>query len=355
MPKAELHVHLEGSMEPETLLELARRHGAMDLLPGGTVQALKDWFVFRDFVHFVEIYPILQLLLRGGEDLSLLTYRCGQDMARQGIRYREITFTPYVHTDVQDKGLSIEEIFEGLEDGRQRARRDFDVEMAWVFDVPRNMSFRNGGDYDPRPAELTLKQALAGRDRGVVGLGLGGYEATAPAAPFAHAFAEAREAGLLSLPHAGETDGPRSVRDAVLRLRAHRIGHGVRAIEDPELLDLLRERQIPLEVCISSNVCLAVYPDLAAHPFPELDRLGLTLTLASDDPPLFNSDLVGEYLLLARVFGYDEANLLRIARQAFLHSGAEAALRRRLLDEFDIWAAEKLPREGSADREREKV
>ncbi|RMF01799.1 MAG: adenosine deaminase, partial [Chloroflexi bacterium] len=212
----------------------------------------------------------------------------------------------------------------------------FGVEIRWVFDVPRNLSFKNGG-YDPFPAEKTLEFALAGRERGVVGFGLGGYEVGTPPEPFAHAFAAAKEAGLLCVPHAGETEGPASVWGAVNHLHASRIGHGVRAIEDPNLLALLRERQIPLEINPTSNICLGVYRRLAQHPLPHLDKMGLCVTVNSDDPPLFNTSLNREYQLLPDEFGYQQADVVRIARTAFEVCGAEAPVKNRLLAEFDRW------------------
>ena len=174
-------------------------------------------------------------------------------------------------------------------------------------------------------------------EHGVVGFGLGGYEVGAPPAPFAHAFAAAKAAGLRSVPHAGETMGAASVRDAVTLLGADRIGHGVRAIEDPELLALLHERQIPLEINPTSNVCLHVYRRLAEHPFPHLDRMGIPVTVNSDDPPLFNTTLSQEYAVLAAEFGYAPADLARIARNAFQFSAAEAGIKQQMLDEFDHW------------------
>ncbi|MCA9972430.1 MAG: adenosine deaminase [Anaerolineales bacterium] len=339
MPKAELHIHLEGAIQPGTLLKLARQHNRVDALPGDTEAALRRWFTFTDFPHFVRIYVTIQDLLRTAEDFALITYECGADMARQNIRYRELTVTPVTHTDLQNKGVTIEMILAGLEDGRCRARADFGVEMRWIFDVPRNLSFPQAGSlaYDPRPAERTLEYALYGRDRGVVGFGLGGWEPGAPPHPFAHAFTAAKKAGLLSVPHAGETLGPDSVWGAVNELQADRIGHGVRAIEDPHLLALLQERQIPLEVNPTSNLRLGIYPRLAGHPFPHLDRMGLLLTVNSDDPPLFNTDLNQEYAVLAQEFGYDQPGLARIARNAFAVSGAEPALKQQLLAEFDAW------------------
>ncbi|MBI1293993.1 adenosine deaminase [bacterium] len=337
MPKAELHIHLEGSIEPATVFELAERHGALDRLPATSEEALRNWFVFRDFPHFIEIYLIIQDLLRSPEDFSTIVYRNAEQMAAQNIRYRELTVTTYTHTHTQRKGLRFERLLEGLEDGRRRARRDLGVEMRWIFDVPRNSAFSEQGGYDSTPANVTLTHALKARDHGVVGLGLGGYEVGAPPQPFAHAFRAAKDAGLYSVPHAGETSGPASIWGAINELRADRIGHGVRAIEDPSLLLWLADRQIPLELNPVSNVRLGIYPSLERHPFPHLDRMGVLVTINSDDPPLFNTTLVDEYLHLNASFGYARADILRIARNAFRASAAEASLKQALLAEFDDW------------------
>ncbi len=337
MPKAELHIHLEGTIDPTTLLDLATRHNRLDALPGADLATLQAWFTYTDFPHFVRIYMTISDLLRTPEDFAYIVYRCGQDMAAQNIRYREITFTPFTHTDYQRKGLTIDHLFEGLEAGRAAAHAEFGVEMRWVFDIPRNLSFPKTGGYDPYPAERTLEYALRGREHGVVGFGLGGFEPGAPPEPFAHAFDRARAEGLLCVPHAGETLGAASVWGAIESLHADRIGHGVRAIEDPALLTLLRDRQIPLEINPTSNVCLHVYPRHAVHPFPHLDRMGIKVTVNSDDPPLFNTTLNAEYEVLAREFRYDMAGLARIARNAFESSGAPTPLKLQLLAEFDAW------------------
>ena len=340
MPKAEVHIHLEGAIAPATVLELARRHNRLDLLPAQDVPGLQRWFTFTDFPHFVHIYMTIQSLLRTPEDFALIVERCGDDMAAQGIRYRELTVTPFTHTHLQEeKGVTIDHILAGLERGRQRAKAKHGVEMRWVFDIPRNASFPVADSlrYDPTPATVTLAQALAGREQGVVGFGLGGFEVGAPPAPFANAFAEAKEAGLLSVPHAGETQGAESVWGAIHALGADRIGHGVRAMEDPQLLAYLAQHQIPLEVNPTSNVRLHVYPAAARHPFPHLDRMGLLLTVNSDDPPLFNTTLCQEYELLVAEFDYDRADLARIARNAFAVAGVEPEVKARLLAEFDAW------------------
>ena len=340
MPKAEIHVHLEGAIQPETLLTLARRHNHLDALPTSDLDGLRRWFTFTGFPHFVQIYLTISDLLRTPEDFAFVVYACGADMAAQNIRYRELTFTPFTHTDSQNKGLTIEALLDGLEAGRSQAQREFGVEMRWVFDIPRNASFRKTGNYDPYPAERTLAYALVGQEKGVVGFGLGGFEVGAPPEPFAHAFQTAKAAGLLSVPHAGETMGVGSVWGALNELQADRIGHGVRAIEDPKLLAQLHDRQVVLEINPTSNVCLHVYRRLAEHPFPHLDRMGLLVTVNSDDPPLFNTTLCQEYAVLATEFGYREADLARIARNAYVASGAPSELKARLLAEFDRWVVE---------------
>jgi aminodeoxyfutalosine deaminase len=338
MPKAELHVHLEGAIQPETLLALAQRHRRLDVLPASEIAGLRQWFAFTDFHHFIEVYLTISDLVRAPEDFAVVVHACGADMARQNIRYRELTFTPFTHLDIQQKGLTIADLLEGLEAGRQQARRDFGVEMRWIFDVPRNASFRNGA-YDPHPANQTLDYAIAGQPYGVVGFGLGGLEVGAPPEPFAHAFADARAAGLILAPHAGETLGPESVWGALRELQAERIGHGVRAIEDPHLLAELKDRQIVLEINPTSNICLHVYRRLAEHPFPHLDRMGLNVTLNSDDPPLFNTTLCDEYALLVQEFGYGKGDLVRIARAAFVAAAAPADLKAGWLAELDTFLA----------------
>ena len=340
IPKAELHVHLEGSIQPSTLLKLAERHKQLDELPGTDEASIREWFRFRDFNHFLEIYFFIQGLLRTAEDLALVTYECGADMAKQSILYREVTFTPFVHI-FQNKGLCIEAMLEGLEEGRKRAQKDFGVEIRWIFDIPRNGGFDQEGRYVPLAANETLKYALAGQEYGVIGLGLGGGEADAPPEPFAQAFARAKSEGLLSLPHAGEVAGPPSVWGALTRLKADRIGHGVRSIEDSKLVDFLAKEQVPLEVNVTSNICLSVYPSLAEHPLKQLDEKGVLVTINSDDPPLFDCNLVSEYEVLTKVMGFEKKDIIRFARNAFEVSGAEESLKTKLIKHFDDWVESK--------------
>lgn len=313
-PKVELHVHLEGAIRPATLLELARRNRVE--LPADSVEGLRRWFVYRDFAHFVEIFVTATQCLRTAEDYELIVHEFGAEMARQNVRYAEVTFSPSTHVWM---GRPWETVFRGLTRGRERAEAEFGVRIRWIFDIVRNVS---------EPATLLPKAdfvagvAIEGMRDGVVALGLGGMEDGAPPEPFAPRFERARAAGLGSVPHAGEHGGPDSVWGAVRSLGAVRIAHGVRAIEDPALVEHLVEQRIPLEVCPTSNVCLGVYPDLIAHPLRALHEAGVTVTINSDDPPLFNTTLNDEVALLAGPFGFDveaiDEILLNAVRSALL-------------------------------------
>lgn len=319
-PKAELHVHLEGSIRPETLLTLARRNGAT--LPGNSVEALRRWFSYRDFGHFIEVYVAITRCLRRAEDYELVAYEFGAEMARQNVRYAEVTFSPSTHHHL---GVPHDAYFGGLTRGRERAREEFGVEIAWVFDIVRDA---------PRYADYTTGVAIEGREDGVVALGLGGWEASHPPEPFAPWFERARAAGLHSVPHAGETAGPESVWGALRALGAERIGHGVRSIEDPALVEHLAERGVPLEVCPTSNLRLGVYGGLDEHPLPRLRSAGVALTINSDDPPLFNTTLNDEAALLAEPFGLGLAEIDEVLLSGVRHSFLPRERKRAMEAEF---------------------
>ncbi|MEZ4770787.1 MAG: adenosine deaminase [Caldilineales bacterium] len=333
MPKAELHIHLEGAIEPATLLRLAERNRVA--LPANSLDGLRAWYQFSDFPHFVDVYMAIQSCLRSADDFATIAYELGADMARQNILYREATVTPYTHL-IQGKGLHAEDIIAGLEDGRQRARRDFGVEMRWILDIHRNLDM-------PATAEVTTQLVLDWADRGVVALGLGGNEATSPALQFAPYFERVKAAGLGSAPHAGEVAGPESVWAAVRELQADRIGHGVRSIEDPHLLAYLHDQQITLEVNPTSNVCLKVYRSIDQHPFIHLLRMGLNVTVNSDDPPLFNTTLTQEFDKLTDTFALTADDLhslsLNALRSSFLTTEARRPIEARMTAMFADLAA----------------
>jgi aminodeoxyfutalosine deaminase len=303
MPKVELHVHLEGAIRPSTLLRLARRNGVA--LPARSVKDLREFYRFRDFSHFIEVYVTITSCLRTPDDYALIAYEFGTDCARQNIRYAEMTFT--IATNMAATGLSWQAILAGLNSGRDRASREHGLGWRWVFDISRN---------NPETQDGVVDIALAARDQGVVALGLGGSESDFPPEWYERAFEKAREAGLPRVPHAGETAGPESVWTALRVLHANRIGHGVRSIEDAELVKYLAQRQVPLELCPTSNIRLGVYADYANHPLRQLWDSGLMVTVNSDDPPLFGTDLNREYTLLVEQFGFGATELEQISLNA---------------------------------------
>ena len=325
MPKAELHVHLEGSIRPATLLQLADRNG-FDL-PAQDVNSLREFYRFRDFPHFIEVYVTITRCLQTIDDYRLIAYEFGADCARQNIRYAEVTFS--ILTNVTYAGLDWQDILAGLNDGRAQARDEFGVEWRWVFDIVRDV---------PDTQDTVVEIALAARDQGVVGLGLGGREAGFPAELFPRSFERAREAGLARVPHSGETAGPESIWSTLRLLHADRIGHGVRCVEDASLMAHLREHQVPLEVCPTSNICLGVYPDYASHPLRELWDQGLYVTINSDDPPLFNTELEHEYRILVDHFGFTVDELEQISlnaiRASLLPASDKAALEAQFQTQF---------------------
>lgn len=293
MPKVELHVHLEGSIQPETLLTLAQRNNVT--LPYDTVEGLREWYTFRDFPHFVEIYLAISKCLRTADDIELIAREFLAGQAAQNIKHTEATYTAY--TIYKLCGIEFADQLAAIQRARAWAQTELGVDMTLTLDIAREIK--------PDAGKYTAEWAIASYRNGVSALGLGGYEVGHPPEKFAAAFQHALEAGVPSVPHAGETDGAQSIWGALRSLNATRIGHGVRCLDDPLLVAYLRARQIPLEVCPTSNVCLGVAPSIAQHPIQKLLDAGLFITLNSDDPPMFNTTLTDEYVKCAETFNWD--------------------------------------------------
>lgn len=327
LPKVELHVHLEGSMPPATLLRLAKRHGVE--LPAEEEAGLARWFQFRDFPHFVEVYLTLSRCLRDPEDFHDLALGFLAEQARQNVVWSEVHFTISTH---QAHGGDGEAIRQALREAAAEGEKRYGVACGWIPDIVRNAPAER--------ADWTVEWALAdGRlpaasSGTVVALGLAGMEAGFPPEPFAPHFEAARKGGLHTVAHAGEHGPAASVRAAVEVLGAERIGHGVAAAGDPDLTAELARRGVPLEVCPSSNVCLGVARELAAHPFDRLRRAGVALSVNSDDAPLFGTTLTDEYLRVAEAFGYGPADLVELVlagvEHSFLPAAEKAALAARV-------------------------
>lgn len=327
LPKAELHVHLEGAIQPETVIELARRNRIA--LPVETAEELRQRFVYRDFAHFVESFMLLTGCLKSSEDYEQIVYELGRELARQNVRYAEVTVSPGTHHLL---GNPLEVYFPGLQRGRARALADFQIELNWIFDIVRKW---NDPSRTVPMADYTTSVAIECKDEGVVALGLGGSEEGAPPEQFAPWFERALAAGLHSAPHAGEHAGPASIWGAINALGAERIAHGVRAIEDPRLVEYLAQHGIPLDTAPTSNICLGLYPSYAAHPLPGLHAAGVVLTVNTDDPPLFNATLSQEIELLATDFGLDRATIDEIVLNGIRHSFLPEERRRELLSGAD--------------------
>ncbi|MDT9683822.1 adenosine deaminase [Streptomyces sp. TRM76323] len=324
LPKAELHVHHVGSASPRIVSELAARHP--DSKVPTDPEALVDYFTFTDFAHFVEVYLSVVDLVRTPEDVRLLTYEIARDMARQNIRYAELTITPY--SSVR-RGIDEKAFMAAIEDARTAAETELGVILRWCFDIP--------GEAGLESAEETTRLAVDLRPEGLVSFGLGGPEIGVPRPQFKPYFDRAIAAGLHSVPHAGETTGPQTVWDALTHLRAERIGHGTSAAQDPALLAHLAEHRIALEVCPTSNIATRAVPDLDRHPIREMVAAGVLVTINSDDPPMFGTDLNTEYGVAARLLGLDERGVAALAKNAVEASFLDPAGKARITGEIDAY------------------
>lgn len=310
-------------MRPSTVLELAEANG-VEPPPGLTDDGYGP---YEDFADFIARYIRTCACIRTADDLHRIARELSEDAAAEGVRYAEVTFTPLGHAIDGDWHTPVAAVLDGFAEGEER----FGTRCNLVLDCVRG--------WEGEEAERTLEAALVHRDRGVVALGLGGYEGR-PGAPFADLFGRAVAEGLHSVPHAGEAEGPHSIREALELLRAERLGHGFRVLEDPDLTDEVRERRIPLEVCPSSNVATRLVASITEHPLPRLLEAGLVVTLNSDDPAMFRSPICGEYEAARTVFGLSDTDLAALARAGVEASFADEATKRRITDEIDGWLKE---------------
>ena len=321
-PKIELHVHLEGTVRPETLLEIARRNGYA--LPVDSAEAVHALYEYSDFAHFIEVFMLTSGALEREDDFRRITVEYAAEAVRHGAVYLEAIFSLGLW-----RGLDSDVVFSGVCDGAAEARERYGIEIGLTPDIARVYSLEE--------ALQVVRYAIKYRDRGVVGVGLGGPEAEHPPEPYAPAFELARSEGLASVPHAGEHAGPGSIRGALDALGARRIRHGIRAIDDPELVQELVDRRVVLDVCPISNVRTGAVPSLAEHPLPELVASGVICSLSTDDPAMFGTDLSTEYAA---------AGELGLGPRGFYEAGLEGALcdeptrirLRELGDTFD-WGA----------------
>ena len=281
-PKIELHVHLEGTVRADTLRRIARRN---DYALHDDLESMYD---FRDFIHFLEVFEFCARALQRRDDFREVVVAYAAEAKEHGAVYLEGIFAPGLW-----RGLITDEVFAGYCDGAEEARELHGVEVRLTPDIPRV--------YPLEDALTTARYAVKYRERGVVGIGLGGPEEGHPPEPYAEAFAFAREGGLASVPHAGEAVGPESVRGALEALHADRIRHGIRAIEDPGLVIELAGRGTVLDVCPLSNIRTGVVASLEEHPLPQLVAAGVRCSISTDDPAMFDTDLTRDYEAAAKL------------------------------------------------------
>ena len=322
LPKAELHLHLEGSIEPATLLELKKRHGK-----DGTPAEVEQLYRYEDFNGFLRAFKAMTEHLQTPADYELITYHLMEKLKAQNVLHAEV----YVSVGVclwrkQDFAA----IFEGLERGRKRGERDFGVSMLWIFDAVRQ--------FGPIEAQRVAEQAARHKGPSVVGFGIGGDEQKAQPELFRDVYAYAAENGLRLTAHAGESAGPESIWGA-LNLRAERIGHGLTAWQDLELVEELATRQIPVEICLTSNLRTGCCQTLAEHPVRNYFDHGVMVTLNTDDPAMFRTSLAREYELAQDTFAFTDEHLRELARNSFEASFLPAEKKLQFLNLFDAAAA----------------
>jgi adenosine deaminase len=317
VPKAELHVHLEGTAPPALIRRIAERDGLP--VPEG-VFAAPDRFAYTDFLDFLDTYDKAASVIRTGDDYRDITFEYLVSCAAEGALYVELTASP---DHAKLVGLSDEEHIDGIVRGIDDARGETGVEARILISCVRN--------FGVEPA-LRIARYAAGRPHPyVVGFSMAGDEENYPAAAYAEAFRIAADAGLGCTVHAGEWGGPESVRQG-LQLPVSRIGHGVRSIEDPDLVQELVERGTVLEVCPTSNVVLGIYPSYEEHPLPRLMEAGVRVTLGSDDPPYFGASIGGEYAVCHERLGLDDGALRAITGTAIEAAFCEESLKQRLIE-----------------------
>jgi len=307
LPKVELHLHLEGTIEPETLVALSRRHDASPL----TLDAARKLYTYDNFTGFLLAFKAVAERLLAPADYELITYDMVRALAAQGVVHAEV----YISLGILYywRKVEAEPYVEAIERGRIRGEKDFGTTIYWLIDAVRN--------FGPEEAARVFRKAAELRPKfpSIVGIGIGGDEARGLASLFKEHYAEARDAGLRLTAHAGESggpiDGPASIW-AAINIGAERIGHGLAAQHDPHLIEVLAEKQIPIELNITSNIRTGCCASLADHPVRRYFDSGLMVTLNSDDPPMFGSDLLGEYILAHREYGFSLDQMRELAANA---------------------------------------
>ena len=301
LPKAELHLHLEGTITPETLVVLSGRHDAVPL----TLEAARELYVYENFRAFLMTFKAVSERLQTAEDYAFITYEMIRELAAQGVVHAEVYISWGILMRFKPQ-LTIIAVMDAVEAARKKAEKEFGTSVLWIIDAVRHFGLEEAA------AVFQLAAQLKDRYPSIAGIGIGGDEALGPAGPFREIYAEAKAAGLRLTAHAGESMGPESIWSA-LNIGAERIGHALSAQHDPELIAILAERQIPLELNVTSNIRTGCCSEYDIHPVKDYFESGLMVTINSDDPPMFGSHLLDEYILVHEKFGFTLEQMRELA------------------------------------------
>jgi adenosine deaminase len=324
LPKVELHLHLEGAIPIPALWELVTKYGGGGV---GSVRDLEERFVYSDFPHFLSTWMWKNGFLREYDDFTFMAAAVARDLASQNVRYVEAFHSPGDFAMLH--GLEVGRVTEAVRRGLDQEKEHIEIQL--IADLTR--------DFGPERGRAWLRELAGTRESRIVGIGIGGSEHAFPPEPYREVYAEARRLGLRTTAHAGEAAGPESVWGAIRALEVDRIGHGTRAIEDAALVDYLREKRIPVEMCPISNLRTGVVASLAEHPLRALFDRGLLVSVSTDDPKMFGSSLEEEYLALAEHQRFDLEEIRRLAENAIESTWADEATRGRLRKELSRWAS----------------
>ena len=307
LPKAELHVHLDGSLRPETLIDLALEAGVT--LPAGDVAALQEYMHVRDaknLVEYLERFDTTVAVMQSADALERVAYELADDLAEEGVWYAEIRFSPILHTQA---GLLLEDVVEAVLRGLQRARRDVGIQCQVIICGIRNM--------DPQTSQILADLTVAFKTRGVVAFDLAGAEYNYPAKKHRKAFYTVLDANMAATIHAGEAYGPESIHQALHYCGAHRIGHGTRLFEDRDLMRYVIDFRVPIEICLTSNVQTRAVQSFEEHPFREYFDEGMVVSLNTDNRLMSRTTVVDEYLRAHDHLGFEWSELAQVARMSF--------------------------------------
>ncbi len=299
MPKTELHLHLEGAIPLETLYDFIQRRGGDPSI--ASIEDLKKKLVYTDFRHFIDVWTWKNTFAKEEKDFEEVVFKVLRNLSKQNVKYLEAFYSP---GDYWRQGLSVQGITEYVIKGKERAYHDFGIRCELIVDLIR--------DHGPEVGMQHLDEVTPYLGKGIVGIGIGGSEQTFPADPYEPVYKEAKRRGFRLTAHAGEVVGPESIWTVLRKLRCERVGHGVRAREDPQLVLFLKKKQIPLEICVVSNVKTKVFKSVEVHPIKQYFEDGLMVTVNSDDPTMFNTSITQEYLLLVQKLGFTLGDIRRL-------------------------------------------